>query len=80
MQSDTPMFDTSLVDTAEPEQHSYDYDLIVIGGGSGGLACSKEAALLGKKVALLDFVKPTPKVRYSVVLSLYLQKKKKISS
>jgi thioredoxin reductase (NADPH) len=55
------MFDSSLVDAAEPEQHSYDYDLIVIGGGSGGLACSKEAALLGKKVAVLDFVKPTPK-------------------
>ncbi|CAI5479430.1 unnamed protein product [Closterium sp. Yama58-4] len=39
---------------------SYDYDLVVIGGGSGGLACSKEAAKLGKKVACLDFVKPTP--------------------
>ncbi|UYV83730.1 TXNRD1, partial [Cordylochernes scorpioides] len=36
------------------------YDLIVIGGGSGGLAASKEAARLGKKVAVLDFVKPTP--------------------
>lgn len=23
--------------------HSYQYDLIVIGGGSGGLACAKEA-------------------------------------
>ena len=32
----------------------------VIGGGSGGLACSKRAALLGKKVAVCDFVKPTP--------------------
>lgn len=38
----------------------YDYDLVVIGGGSGGLAASKEAASLGKKVAVLDFVKPTP--------------------
>lgn len=38
----------------------YDYDLVVIGGGSGGLAASKEAAGLGKKVAVLDFVKPTP--------------------
>ncbi|XP_041457959.1 thioredoxin reductase 1, cytoplasmic-like [Lytechinus variegatus] len=41
--------------------NSYDYDLIVIGGGSGGLAASKEAAVLGKKVAVCDFVKPTPK-------------------
>ncbi|XP_034023308.1 thioredoxin reductase 3 [Thalassophryne amazonica] len=39
----------------------YEYDLIVIGGGSGGLACSKEAATLGKKVMVLDYVVPTPK-------------------
>ncbi|XP_066554463.1 thioredoxin reductase 3 [Amia ocellicauda] len=39
----------------------YDYDLIVIGGGSGGLACSKEASVLGKKVMVLDYVVPTPK-------------------
>uniref|UniRef100_A0A0K0F3L6 Thioredoxin reductase 1 (inferred by orthology to a C. elegans protein) n=1 Tax=Strongyloides venezuelensis TaxID=75913 RepID=A0A0K0F3L6_STRVS len=37
-----------------------EYDLIVIGGGSGGLAASKQAAELGKRVAVLDFVKPTP--------------------
>uniref|UniRef100_A0A1I7XS38 Glutaredoxin domain-containing protein n=1 Tax=Heterorhabditis bacteriophora TaxID=37862 RepID=A0A1I7XS38_HETBA len=36
------------------------YDLIVIGGGSGGLAAAKEAARLGKKVACLDYVKPSP--------------------
>lgn len=36
------------------------YDLVVIGGGSGGLACSKAAAKLGKKVAVCDFVKPSP--------------------
>lgn len=38
----------------------YEYDLIVIGGGSGGLAAAKEAASYGKKVACLDFVKPSP--------------------
>ncbi|XP_065656968.1 thioredoxin reductase 1, cytoplasmic isoform X4 [Hydra vulgaris] len=38
----------------------YDFDLFVIGGGSGGLACSKEAADLGAKVAVADFVVPSP--------------------
>jgi len=38
----------------------FDYDLFVLGGGSGGLACSKEAANLGAKVAVADFVTPTP--------------------
>ena len=40
--------------------HPYEYDLVVIGGGSGGLAASKEATRLGAaKVAVLDFVKPS---------------------
>ncbi|EDW00235.1 thioredoxin reductase 1, mitochondrial isoform X1 [Drosophila grimshawi] len=39
---------------------SYDYDLVVIGGGSGGLACAKEAVANGARVACLDYVKPTP--------------------
>mmetsp|Transcript_30896 Transcript_30896/g.44380 ORF Transcript_30896/g.44380 Transcript_30896/m.44380 type:complete len:511 (+) Transcript_30896:13-1545(+) len=30
------------------------YDLIVIGGGSGGLACAKRAASYGKKVAIIE--------------------------
>lgn len=34
--------------------------MIVIGGGSGGLACAKEAVANGAKVACLDFVKPSP--------------------
>ncbi|KAF7257408.1 hypothetical protein EG68_04880 [Paragonimus skrjabini miyazakii] len=41
-------------------QNKYDYDLVVIGGGSGGLAASKEAAKYGAKTAVLDYVKPTP--------------------
>lgn len=39
---------------------TFDYDLVVIGGGSGGLACAKEAVGHGAKVAVLDFVKPSP--------------------
>ncbi|XP_063310496.1 thioredoxin reductase 2, mitochondrial [Pelobates fuscus] len=38
-----------------------DYDLLVIGGGSGGLACAKEAAQFGKKVAVFDYVDPSPR-------------------
>jgi len=39
---------------------TYDFDLAVIGGGSGGLAAAKEAAILGMKVTLFDFVQPSP--------------------
>jgi thioredoxin reductase (NADPH) len=34
--------------------------LFVIGGGSGGVSAARHANLAGKKVAIADFVKPTP--------------------
>lgn len=52
--------DAYMVDDGHVADHSYDYDLVVIGGGSGGMAAAKEAAGLGAKVALCDFVKPSP--------------------
>lgn len=48
------------ISSSTEAKDEYDYDLVVIGGGSGGLACSKEAAELGARVAVLDFVKPSP--------------------
>ncbi|KAI5718313.1 hypothetical protein M8J77_019357 [Diaphorina citri] len=42
------------------QAHKYDYDLLVLGGGSGGLAAAKEAAAHGRKVIVLDYVIPSP--------------------
>ena len=42
------------------EKSDMQFDLFVIGGGSGGLAASKEAAVLGARVGLADYVVPTP--------------------
>ncbi|CAH2074697.1 unnamed protein product, partial [Iphiclides podalirius] len=43
-----------------PIDGTFDYDLAVIGGGSGGLACAKEAVNHGARVAVLDYVTPSP--------------------
>eukprot|EP01055_Gregarina_sp_Pseudo9_P005347 Gregarina_sp_Pseudo_9__5346@NODE_636_length_2443_cov_29_971298_g600_i0_p1_GENE_NODE_636_length_2443_cov_29_971298_g600_i0NODE_636_length_2443_cov_29_971298_g600_i0_p1_ORF_typecomplete_len526_score74_31Pyr_redox_2/PF07992_14/9_5e54Pyr_redox_dim/PF02852_22/2_6e25Pyr_redox/PF00070_27/0_00013Pyr_redox/PF00070_27/9_1e11Pyr_redox_3/PF13738_6/0_0095Pyr_redox_3/PF13738_6/3_4e13Pyr_redox_3/PF13738_6/32K_oxygenase/PF13434_6/2K_oxygenase/PF13434_6/4_4e08HI0933_like/PF03486_14/8_5e07HI0933_like/PF03486_14/3 len=42
-----------------PEPSTYDQDVVVIGGGSGGMAFAKEAAHLGASVTLFDYVHPT---------------------
>jgi len=36
------------------------YDFVVIGGGSGGISAASAAANAGTKVALFDYVDPTP--------------------
>ncbi|EFP90653.2 glutathione reductase (NADPH) [Puccinia graminis f. sp. tritici CRL 75-36-700-3] len=35
-------------------KHEYDYDLLVIGGGSGGLGCARRAAQYGAKVGIIE--------------------------
>nr|XP_014348831.1 PREDICTED: thioredoxin reductase 1, cytoplasmic [Latimeria chalumnae] len=49
------------INKGTPVMNTYDYDLIILGGGSGGLAAAKEAAKYEKKVMVLDFVSPTPR-------------------
>ncbi|XP_070709668.1 thioredoxin reductase 1, cytoplasmic-like [Pempheris klunzingeri] len=44
-----------------PPSGPYDYDLLVIGGGSGGLAVAKEAAGLRKKVLIIDLADSSPR-------------------
>jgi hypothetical protein len=38
-----------------------DANLVVIGGGSGGLACAREAAKLRASVVVVDAVRPSPR-------------------
>jgi len=57
---DAPVSSYKPVADGFQKDHGYDYDLIVIGGGSGGLSTGREAAKLGAKVAILDYVKPSP--------------------
>ena len=68
--NNTPKIEYSIVLSGAAKTN---FDLIVIGGGSGGLACAKEAAELGKKVAVLDLVTPTPLGMYSLVSLTFLR-------
>lgn len=58
MWGDVTELSSGLLQKLLQEGSANDYDPIVIGGGSGGLLCAKEAAILGKKVMVLDFVVP----------------------
>jgi hypothetical protein len=51
--------DTKSEQAAAPAKPKH-FDLFIIGGGSGGLALSREAAWLGARVGLADFVDPSP--------------------
>ena len=48
------------VDETSQQTTGYQFDVFVIGGGSGGISCARHAASYGKKVALADYVEPTP--------------------
>lgn len=42
-----------------PFKENKEYDVIVVGGGSGGLGFAQEAAKLGLEVAIFDYVQPS---------------------
>lgn len=56
---DTAQSEVTVNDGVKVLDSAYDYDVVTIGGGSGGLAFAKEAAGLGARAAVLDFVKPS---------------------
>ena len=43
-----------------PFDKDKEYDLIVIGGGTGGISCALEASKLGLSTALFNHVEPSP--------------------
>lgn len=53
----------TILTNANATNKTTEYDLICIGGGSGGLACAKQAVKVAKnspKVAVVDDRKPNP--------------------
>lgn len=44
----------------DPKRYQQEFDLAVIGGGSGGLATAFEAAKYGLNVIVVDYVEETP--------------------
>jgi pyruvate/2-oxoglutarate dehydrogenase complex dihydrolipoamide dehydrogenase (E3) component len=57
---DEPLAKFDKINELANKSHPYEYDLFVIGGGSGGISAARHASELGKKVGLADFVVPTP--------------------
>lgn len=45
---------------ADNPDDNFEYDLFVIGGGSGGVAAASASTTYKAKVGLADFVKPSP--------------------
>ena len=45
---------------SQPTPHGRHFDIAVFGGGSGGMAASQEAARLGLKTIVFDYVEPSP--------------------
>ena len=48
------------MDQGSQPAHGYDYDIFVIGGGSGGISAARQSATLGAKVGIADYVEPSP--------------------
>ena len=51
----------------------FDYDYLVIGGGSGGIASAKRAASYGKKVAVIEKARLGGKIPFLYVLHLLIR-------